>query len=103
MLEEIASIDRIIQVLPLVVTQMARLFVDGIDAALAQTLCDRLTGTRLMRSTSVPSSANFMAADSPARPPPTTSTRCFAMTMMSFVALFARQLPHRRLFILPPL
>src|SRR5882724_5161558 len=45
----------------------------------AHTLCDRFTGTRLIRSTSIPSSASFMAAAKPARPPPTIRTRCFAI------------------------
>src|SRR6185436_10028068 len=45
----------------------------------AQTLCERFTGTRLIRSTSIPCSAIFIVAARPASPPPTTSTRCFAI------------------------
>ena len=45
----------------------------------AQTLCERLTGVRLIRSTSMPSSASFMAAAKPASPPPTIITRLVAI------------------------
>ena len=45
----------------------------------AQTLCERLTGVRLIRSTATPASASFIAAARPASPPPTTNTRCFAI------------------------
>src|SRR6476660_10493817 len=37
----------------------------------AQTECERFTGTTEIRSTSCPASAIFIAAASPARPPPT--------------------------------
>src|SRR5688500_4834541 len=52
----------------------------------AQTLCERLTGVRLMTSTSTPPSASFIAAARPASPPPTTSTRCLAIFFL-FVLL----------------
>ena len=78
MLQEVAAVDGVVEVQPLVVALLAREVVDAVDAALAQTLCERLTGVRLIRSTSMPSSASFIAAASPASPPPTTNTRCFA-------------------------
>src|ERR1044071_5570374 len=49
----------------------------------AQTLCERFTGTRLIRSTSMPSSANFIEAASPAKPPPTIRTLCFAIFLLT--------------------
>src|SRR4051794_9588157 len=45
----------------------------------AQTEWERLTGTREKRSTGMWSSASFMAAARPARPPPTTMTRFWDM------------------------
>src|SRR5258707_12038651 len=39
----------------------------------AQTECERFTGTTENRSTECPASAIFIAAASPARPPPTTT------------------------------
>src|SRR4030095_5407350 len=41
----------------------------------AQTECERLTGTTEKRSTECPASAIFIAAASPASPPPTIATR----------------------------
>src|ERR1044071_3786867 len=41
----------------------------------AQTECERLTGTTEKSSTECPPSAIFIAAASPARPPPTMATR----------------------------
>ena len=78
MLKEIAAVNGVVKMFPLVVALLAGEIVDAVDAALAQTLWERLTGTRLMRSTSMPSSASFIVAARPARPPPTTSTRCLA-------------------------
>src|SRR5687768_14751931 len=49
----------------------------------AQTECERLTGTTEKRSTACPASAIFIAAASPASPPPTIATRIcvFAMSL----------------------
>src|SRR3954463_3036106 len=49
----------------------------------AQTECERLTGTTEKRSTACPASAIFIAAASPARPPPTMAIRMalFAMSV----------------------
>src|SRR5690606_37179291 len=47
----------------------------------AHTLCERLTGVRLIRSTCTPSSASFIAAANPASPPPTIITRSFAIAV----------------------
>src|ERR687883_516819 len=49
----------------------------------AQTECERLTGTTEKRSTECPASAIFIAAASPASPPPTIATRMpvFAMSV----------------------
>src|SRR5690606_2993119 len=44
----------------------------------AQTECDRFTGTSENRSTGKPDSAIRILAARPARPPPTTMTRCCA-------------------------
>ena len=79
MCEEIAAIDRVVEVTPLAITQLAGKTVDTVDAPLAQTLCERRTGVRLTRSTSIPSSASFMVAAKPANPPPTITTRRFAI------------------------
>ena len=77
-LQEVAAVDGVVEVEPLAVALLAGEVVDRVDAALAQTLCERFTGVRLIRSTAMPSSASFIEAASPASPPPTTSTRCFA-------------------------
>ena len=82
-LQKVAAVDRVIEMQPLVVALLAGEVVDAVDAALAQTLCERLTGVRLSKSTSMPNSANFMAAARPASPPPTITTRCLANTMFS--------------------
>src|SRR5919206_4249567 len=52
----------------------------------AQTECERLTGTTEKRSTEWPPSAIFIAAASPASPPPTMATRIplFAMLRESY-------------------
>src|SRR5918998_1522787 len=61
----------------------------------AQTECDRLTGTTESRSTWCPASAIFIAAASPASPPPTMATR-----MPFFVAIVlenpSQQAPRTR-------
>src|SRR5438270_9133874 len=47
----------------------------------AQTECERLTGTTEKRSTECPPSAIFIAAASPASPPPTIATRIWLFAM----------------------
>ncbi len=81
-LQEVAAVDRVVEVQIFAVALLARDVVDAVDASLAQTLCERLTGVRLIRSTSMPSSASFIAADRPASPPPTIITRGFDMTYL---------------------
>ncbi len=78
-LEKVAAVDRVVKMLPLAVAQLPRKVIDAIDAALAQTLCERLTGNRLIRLTSHSNSASLMAADRPAKPPPTIIMEGFAM------------------------
>ncbi len=50
----------------------------------AQTECERFTGTMENRSTLAPISAILMTAASPARPPPTTMIRGFAIFRYGF-------------------
>ena len=42
----------------------------------AQTECERFTGRNETSKTDIPSSAIFMVAANPAKPPPITITRC---------------------------
>ena len=73
--QEVAAEDRLVEVHPLAVALLAGDLVAGVDAALAQTLWLRFTGTMENRSTGTPSSASLIVQDSPASPPPTTITR----------------------------
>jgi hypothetical protein len=66
-LKEIAAVDGVVEVLPLVVADLPRLVVDAVDAPLGADAVRAPTGVRLIKSTSIPSSASFMAA---ARAPP---------------------------------
>ncbi len=74
-LQEIAAVDGVVEMFPLVIAQLAGKIVDTVNTALAQALWERLTGNRLIRLTLQSSSANFIAAASPANPPPTIITR----------------------------
>ncbi len=85
MLQKVSAVGRVVEVQPLAVALLQRELIDAVDAPLAQTLCERLTGVRLISSTSMPSSASFMAADNPAKPPPTIITRLLlAMKLLAF-------------------
>src|SRR5262245_41042723 len=57
----------------------------------AQTLCERLTGVRLIRSTRTSNSASCMPAARPANPPPTIITRCFAIALSICLGAVRRQ------------
>ena len=74
-LQKIAAVNRVVEMLPLAVAELPREIIDAVDAPLAHALCERLTGSRLIRPTLQSSSASFMAAASPASPPPTIITR----------------------------
>ncbi len=78
-LQEIAAVDGVVEMFPLVVAELPGEIVDAVDAALGTALCERLTGSRLISPTLQSSSASFIAAASPANPPPTTITRGVAM------------------------
>ncbi len=73
--EKIAAQHGFIEMFPFAVALLSGDIVAGVDAALAQTLWLRLTGTMENRSTATPSSASLMVQASPANPPPTTITR----------------------------
>ena len=94
MLQEIAAVDGVVEVQPLGVALLTRQVVDAVDSALGADAMRARTGVRLIRSTSTPSSASFMAAASPASPPPTIITRCLPFRDYLFqidcVALAAR-------------
>ena len=68
--EKVAAVDGVVEMLRRRVALAFR--VDrSVDAALGATECERFTGTTEIRSTSCPASAIFIAAASPASPPPT--------------------------------
>src|SRR5688500_10223763 len=61
----------------------------------AQTECERLTGTTEKRSTACPPSAIFIAAASPAKPPPTIAIR------MPFCAAIVLENPFQQPAVAP--
>jgi len=61
-LQEVAAVHGVVEVLPLAVAKLAGQLVDTVDAPWAQQLCERFSGARLITWTLHSSSASFMAA-----------------------------------------